>query len=242
MKIYIKKNSKGEIASHNIYLAYEGFMDMGFEIIFYENIDEVTDNRKEDLIVGTIEDTRKTLSKFKIEVPEICYPDELKAFLGRKVWKSKLSNIENDPSKWNIFIKPIEGKRFTGLVVKEFRDFIGLRNGENDIDILCSETVNFVSEWRCFVRYGKILDVRRYRGDWRNYLNPKIVDKAISEFISAPYGYGIDFGVTDKGETLLIEVNEGYSLGSYGLQSIDYAKLLSARWAELTNSVDECDF
>ena len=92
------------------------------------------------------------------------------------------------------------------------------------------------------MKYGKILDVRRYKGDWRTCVDPKVIEKAVSEFISAPKGYGIDFGVTDKGETLLIEVNEGYSLGSYGLQSIDYAKLLSARWAELQSSVDECDF
>lgn len=242
MRVYIKKNSKGEIASHNIYLAYKGFMDMGFEIIFYDNIDEVIDNKKEDLIVGSIEDTRKALRKFKIEVPEICYPEELKSFLERKVWKSKLSIIEKDSSQWNVFIKPIEGKKFTGLVIRGFRDLIGIRSDDNDIDILCSETVNFVSEWRCFVRYGKELDVRRYKGEWRTYFDPKVIEKAVSEFISAPKGYGIDFGVTDKGETLLIEVNDGYALGSYGLQSLDYAKLLSARWAELTSTVDECDF
>lgn len=32
------------------------------------------------------------------------------------------------------------------------------------------------------------------------------------------------------------------SLGSYGLFYLDYAKLLSARWAELTNTKDECNF
>lgn len=107
---------------------------------------------------------------------------------------------------------------------------------------MCSEVVNFVAEWRCFVRYGKILDVRRYKGDWKVQLNPKIVENAVSEFKSAPKAYAIDFGLTDKGETLLIEVNDGYSLGFYGLSDLDYAKLLAARWAELTNTIDECDF
>lgn len=44
------------------------------------------------------------------------------------------------------------------------------------------------------------------------------------------------------GQTLLIEVNEGYSLASYGLYDIRYAKLLAARWAELTDTVGECAF
>ena len=49
-------------------------------------------------------------------------------------------------------------------------------------------------------------------------------------------------GVTDTGESILIEINDGYSLGAYGLQSVQYAQLLSARWAELTGTEDECDF
>ncbi|MMZ67938.1 hypothetical protein D1872_305770 [compost metagenome] len=64
----------------------------------------------------------------------------------------------------------------------------------------------------------------------------------VSQFQAAPKGYAVDFGLTDKGETLLVEVNDGYSLGHYGLFSLDYAKLLSARWAELTSTIDECDF
>ena len=48
--------------------------------------------------------------------------------------------------------------------------------------------------------------------------------------------------ITDDNRTLLIEVNDGYALGCYGLFYIDYAKLLSARWAELTGTEDECAF
>jgi succinate-acetate transporter protein len=43
----------------------------------------------------------------------------------------------------------------------------------------------------------------------------------------------------DTDKTLLIEVNDGYALGSYGLFYIDYAKILAARWAELTGTKDE---
>ena len=38
------------------------------------------------------------------------------------------------------------------------------------------------------------------------------------------------------------EVNDGYALGCYGLLYINYAKLLSARWAQLTQTEDECAF
>lgn len=57
-----------------------------------------------------------------------------------------------------------------------------------------------------------------------------------------PAGYAIDFGRTADGRFLVVEVNEGYSIGSYGLFYIDYAKLISARWAEITQQIDLCNF
>ncbi|GKX65922.1 ATP-grasp domain-containing protein [Inconstantimicrobium mannanitabidum] len=242
MKVFIRKGFDNEISNHNFYEAFSGFKQMGFEIKFFQNIEDLRDSQKEDIVVGYVDDVRTALSRFNIIAPEIDYPEELKSYLGRKIWKTKLSSIANNPENWNVFIKPIEDKKFTGVVVRSTKDLIGCGTYNEDTEILCSEVVNFVAEWRCFVRYGKIIDVRRYKGDWRANLNSTIVENAVSEFKSAPKAYAIDFGLTDKGETLLIEVNDGYSLGFYGLSDLAYAKLLAARWAELTNTIDECDF
>ena len=75
-------------------------------------------------------------------------------------------------------------------------------------------------------------------GDWRVHFDPQVIENAIAAYHSAPAGYAADFGVTDTGETLLIEVNDGYSIGSYGLFPADYARLLSSRWAQITGSKD----
>ncbi|EKQ54536.1 MULTISPECIES: ATP-grasp domain-containing protein [unclassified Clostridium] len=242
MKVYIRKSFDNEMANRNFFAAFSGFKQMGFEIKFFKNIKELEDNSKEDVIVSFVDDVRMALHRYNIITPEIDYPEELKNYLGRKVWKTKLSVIANNPDNWNVFIKPIEDKKFTGVVVRSTKDLIGCGTYNEDPDIFCSEIVNFVAEWRCFVWYGKILDIRRYRGDWKMHFDPSVVENAVAQFKSAPKGYAIDFGLTDKGETLLIEVNDGYSLGCYGLFDIDYAKLLSARWAELTNTIDECNF
>lgn len=150
--------------------------------------------------------------------------------------------IANNPDNWNVFIKPVEDKKFTGVVVRGTKDLVGCGTYGEDPEILCSEVVNFVTEWRCFVRHGKILDIRRYKGNWRLHFDYKVVENLVLHYKSAPNGYAVDFGLTDKGDTLLIEVNDGYDLGHYGLFSLDYAKLLSARWSELTSTIDECDF
>lgn len=243
MKVYIKKEKNSEFSTGNLFLANDGFHQMGFEIIYFEDINLVTDNKKEDIIVGYIGDIRISLRKFGIEIPYLNYPEELSKYLGRKVWKSTLYNIANNPENWGVFIKPIyDAKRFTGVVVNSSRDLIACAGSLGDTEVWCSEVVNFVTEWRCFVRYGEILDVKRYKGDWRDSFDASVIEQAVKDFTSAPKGYGVDFGITDKGETLLIEVNEGYSLGAYGLESLFYAKLLAARWAELTGTEDPCYF
>lgn len=84
--------------------------------------------------------------------------------------------------------------------------------------------------------------MRNYRVDWRVRPSTATIEGAVRDFTNAPAEYAIDFGLTAKGQTLLIEVDDGYSLGCYELVYLDYAKLLSARWAELTDTTDECAF
>ncbi len=73
--------------------------------------------------------------------------------------------------------------------------------------------------------------MRPYRSDWRLNFNPTIIEQCLAGYTLVPTNYAIDFGVTDKLQTILIEVNDGYVLGSYGLFYFDYAKLLLARWS-----------
>ena len=242
MRVYIQCRENNLPHSYNFYSAYQGFREMGFEIIPFQNMEDLKNSEKEDIIVGYVEIVRKRLAEFGIQTPEMDYPQELNEYLGRRIWQTKISQIANHPETWPVFMKPIEDKKFTGVVVRSTKDLMGCGTYGEDTDVLCSEVVNFKAEWRCFVRYGKILDVRPYKGDWRASYNANVIENAVSEYKNAPNGYAIDFGVTDDGRTLLIEVNDGYALGSYGLFYLDYAKLLSARWAQLTDTMDECAF
>ncbi len=69
-----------------------------------------------------------------------------------------------------------------------------------------------------------------------------MLEEAVHAFRNSPAGYAMDIGVTKNGQTLLVEINDGFALGCYGADSIQYAKLLSARWCELVGIKDECDF
>jgi ATP-grasp domain, R2K clade family 3 len=69
-----------------------------------------------------------------------------------------------------------------------------------------------------------------------------VIEAAVAQYTAAPAGYAIDFGLTHDGRTLLVEVNDGDAIGAYDLFYIDYAKLLSARSAEMTGTEDCCNF
>lgn len=245
MKAYVQTDSQGEFYNVNAFVAYEGFKSFGYEIEKFIDADEISDNIPENIIVGGIGNVRKRLKNLNIIRPdkEIDYPEELKPFLKRRIWESTINQIFELKSNWNIFIKPkTETKLFAGKVIQNELDFLGIINSERDIDVLCSELINFKTEWRCFIRYKEILDIRRYKGDWDTKIDLKPVQSAIEAFTSQPKSYALDFGINEKGEMILVEVNDGHSLGTYGLSSSNYAKFLSARWSELTQTEDYLNF
>lgn len=141
-----------------------------------------------------------------------------------------------------MFVKPVHNKAFKGRVVNSAKDLIGCGTCGSDTEVYVSDIVNFVLEYRAFVRYGEILDIRHYGGSWDIFPDPKVIKDCIISFTDSPKAYAADFGVTADGRTLLIEINATCSIGSYGLNVVQYAKLLSARWAELTATADECAF
>lgn len=242
MKVYIQSHKNTIPHNYNFMNAYQGFYEMGFETVHFCDNNKLLESNKEDVIVGYVETVRSRLYDFGIISPEMDYPDELHEYLGRKIWKATMFDVNNNPSSWPVFVKPLEDKQFTGVVVRSTKDLVGCGIPGVNQEVYCSEAIDFVAEWRCFVRYGKILSVRPYKGDWRKHYDYRVIENVVKEFISAPAGYAADFGLTSDGRTLLIEVNDGYSLGCYGLFYLDYAKLLSARWAELTETKDECAF
>lgn len=242
MRVFIQTKEHGQFHNDNFFKAYLGFHEMGLETITFFNNKELQESSLEDVVVGYVGTVRSRLYDFGIITLEMDYPQELTKYLGRKIWMSKIDTINSNPALWPVFVKSVEDKKFTGIVVRSAKDLIGCGSCYENADCLCSEIVNFVAEWRVFVRYGKILDVRPYKGDWRVHYDSPVIENAVNEYVSTPAAYAIDFGVTDDGRTLLIEGNDGYALGSYGLFYPDYAKLLSARWAELTGTADECDF
>ena len=80
---------------------------------------------------------------------------------------------------------------------------------------------------------GQVLDVRPYTGDYHAQFDASVIDEAISCWKDAPIAYGLDIGVTRDGRTLVVEVNDGYALGNYGLSPLNSINFHKARWKEM---------
>lgn len=235
MKAYIRIRHTGEFFNQNCFDVYTGCAELGIPTVTYKAVYSIEDNEPEDLIAGTLDDVEVVMDKMGIRLVPMDYPEELRSFLGRKIWKSTLFSITSHADSWHVFVKPVwDVKRFTGTVLDKSEDLIKLGGGLEDVAVWCSEKVNFISEWRLWVLEGQIIGLTPYAGQWDVFPDTQVMKNAVTAFKSAPCGYALDFGVTDEGKTLLVEASDGYVLRSFGLDPVKYVKLLTARWKELT--------
>jgi len=217
-------------------LAADGFRKLGIETVFFTTNEEFDTRNPEDIVVGADVIIWHALNQRGISLEHFDYPQELASFLGREIKKIQIRDIQHE--ELPVFIKPVEEKAASGIVIHTLDDLKQFELKEPEAEVYCSEVVNFISEWRCFLLYGQIIGIRCYDGDPDAVCDRNVLDMAVKAFPNMPAGCALDFGVTDDGRTLLVEMNDGYSLGAYGLEATLYARLLSARWAELNKSED----
>ncbi|QQQ36186.1 ATP-grasp domain-containing protein [Streptococcus mitis] len=241
MVVYIRQSKLPSEVSINKYNAQVGAYLQGEEVILYQSFSEIKQLTSDDIVVDYITETRALLKMMGLNVPVYDYPIELKEFYGRKIYAGILGEIVNIPDNWGKFIKPKAGSKvFTGRVVNGTHDLIGI-GLPFDYPIWISEVVEFIAEWRCFVLDSQVLDVRPYTGDYHAHFDASVIDEAISCWKDAPVAYGLDIGVTRDGRTLVVEVNDGYALGNYGLSPLNSVNFHKARWKEMVKPYFEKD-
>ena len=77
--------------SINIATAMYGFRELGAEIVPYHFIDEIEEKiGPEDIVLNYIEQCQWVFKKFGHPTYMDCYPERLKPFLKRKIWRRML--------------------------------------------------------------------------------------------------------------------------------------------------------
>lgn len=225
------------------YSAMKGFALLGIETAPFYGFGDIKtiDLTEETIVCGYVGDVREALKRLNCqELANIDYPKELEEYIGRNVRADKMGNVRFSTDTF--FLKPVRQKIFTGFVYSNTEtDRMRLVTVHDDEDVWISDIVNFVSEYRVFVMYGLPVGIRWYKGDPFVKPDKNVIKEAVEKFTmdgdyvknNVPHACTIDFGVTSEGKTLIIEVNEGFAFGNYGLGSITYARMLDARWRQL---------
>lgn len=235
-RVYIQSLNNFPITDWMI-SAYLGFKEKGTEVILFEEIEEVPASRY-NIVVAYSDFTFAYFERLGIPfIPSSNIPSELEPFTERKIERVSMGLFKHciDRVHFPLFIKPNgKMKEFVAGVVSSKNNALAFfHDVKDETPVLISDVVNFVSEYRGYVIEGELVGIKHYIGDFRVFPDMKVIDTAIAEYRSQPAGYSIDFGVTDDGRTLLIECNDGWCLGNYGLEDRLYSKLLGIRWREL---------
>ena len=237
MTVLIQKRN-GEIATANGFAAYLGFRERGREIGFFEPHEfEGLTLTREMLVVGGVPVVKRALEKLDVAFPSLpSIPASLAGFARREIWHANLATVRAAVEGGErLFIKPAADqlKQFPGHVISGFGDLVTTAGFDNDTEVVCAQVLDMRSEYRVYVHHSEVLGCKHYWGDFRLFPDFRFIDAAIAAFREAPVAYAIDFAVLADGSTALIEVNDAFALGSYGLQPMLYARLLEARWQQL---------
>ena len=248
MSAFVLTDPQGQIKDRDMLDLYDGYLALNIPIKFFKEFDAFTNKdliTKDDIFGGHVNICKQIWKNIGVSEPYVdCYPPVLENYFGRSIHKMKLKRFyklleENEQFGETYFVKPLKNKLFTGFTCVTRREAEYKIPCSNDTDVYVSSYVNFGAEFRAYIFNNRIVDVFRYWGDdWSAVVNRSVVENMTSTLSGTmPIFYSLDFGVDDKGRTLLMEVNDGYALGNYGLGPKQYAEMTMARWKEIVNIV-----
>jgi hypothetical protein len=101
----------------------------------------------------------------------------------------------------------------------------------NSDNVQVSEIIEVEAEYRCFIYEDKLIDVRRYSGDFTLFPDIAIVRKMIEVYKpKSPKTYTLDIGINKDGVNFVIEVHDFYSCGLYGFNNLQHYPYMLANW------------
>ena len=193
-----------------------------YPVIHHKNTDRV---QQDYVYVGDVPFVEKIIGGRRPDY----YPE-----WTRQAWHREIGpHIENG-TRDKLFIKPADRyKSFTGKVEdvsKLAPDFFNFY-----YDVVMSDVVNFVNEWRYYIADGKILTSWWYQGDDMVCETDPHGPSELPFDIPEDFCGAIDMGMLDTGEFALVEVQHPYAIGWYGDHSDSdaYAEFLIKGWKYL---------
>ena len=196
---------------------------------------------RDSVVAGSIQFVHAAIKTLGLPAPGLnYYPDHLKPWLYRNVWKARLRDViarlesRDEP----VFVKPAEKlKAFTGTVFHDSAVLSQVQYPKGGY-VWCSNPVPFRAEWRVYVAGGEVRHAGFYAGiDETTPPDMVEINKALAVHMAATgeRNFCADFGLLADGNTALVEMADGYIMGAYDISSEDYYAVIKGWWQAYVN-------
>lgn len=236
--IYIQSNKDRTLAHHfdcscALYGAKDNAMD--YRLTSFEEVSSGKFDMgiKGNLFVGSTDFMREVFKRVGIE--DVRLPMNSNRESEVITLEEAYKRVANGNK---LFIKPIEIKLFTGLVLDGMQHSC-LSDLPKDTEVMVYEPFKskIISEWRLYVHNNKLIDSRNYSGDFT--ISPdyeyamSVIESNKSQF---PCAYTIDIAVLETNENVVVEFNDMWAIGNYGIPNDIYLRALRDRYFQIINS------
>jgi hypothetical protein len=192
---------------------------------------------KTNLFVGSVEFMREVFKR--IGLNDVRVPINSNRESEIITLSEALKRAKNGKS---LFIKPIEIKLFTGFVLDQMI-YSCIEGLPGDTEVLAYKPFGeeILSEWRVYIHRGKIVDSRNYSGDFMlspdyHFFLEKVLKENEGKF---PIAYTIDIGILgcyQFCDNVVVEYNDMWAIGNYGMPNDLYLRLLRDRYFEIVST------
>ncbi len=241
--IYIQSNSEQTLPHHfDAACALYGCLDLGidYKLISYERVMELKS-------AGTL----KNLAKIHPFIGSTEFMTEIWKELGVTPRVPRNSNRDHKTYRMDqvrqavlrgekLFVKPFEIKLFTGVVVDQY-NISSLKEFKDDWLVMVYDVLpQIIAEWRFYIHNHKIVDFKNYSGDLLTPLpHTEWINNVLKENKNSfPCAYTMDLANIDvtwkhlSGSTV-IEYNDMWAIGNYGMPNDLYVRMLKDRYFEI---------
>jgi len=182
--------------------AYCVSRDIPFRVV------QQVDYNPSDTLVGTVEWIEKIMG---VRIRPNYFPDPLRNLIASReiFWVDHLEFKNNYSKYFGLFAKPADRyKAFDGQIVDE-SNFQEIINSSNNI--LLQKKLDFIQEWRYYIKAGRVLCSGWYQGNDDDESAPDINFNLPNDFHMA-----VDVGRLSNGQLELVECCHPYAVGWYG--------------------------
>lgn len=244
--IYIQSNNERNRPHHfDVASAMFGAIETGqdYRLTSFEEVQSGKFNTliRNNLFVGSVEFMKEVFSKVGKEDVRIQNSNRQASVMTLGAVKKLVKE-----TGVSYFIKPLDIKLFTGFVLDQMIH-MSISDIPEDTLIMVYDVFSspIKSEFRCYIHRDKVVDVRNYSGNLfcspdETYLNNIIKSNRLnnSTIFQFPIAYTADIGILESEENVVIEYNDMWAIGNYGIPNDIYLRLLKDRYFEIVKSID----